>query len=311
MKEKVRTAAVQMDPALKKTEENLEKIAHLSERAADAGARLIIFPECAISGYCFDSAAEASPCAQPVPGEWTDRLGRLSRRLGIFLVAGMLEREGGEIYNTAVFTGPDGMVGTYRKTHLPYLGVDRFTRPGAGPVPVFDTPLGKIGLHICFDGSNPEIARVMKLKGAELLILITNWPVGAEISCRFMCQTRAVENHVNYVAVNRTGEEGGFRFLGESKILDYTGKVLAAAGTSEEMILGDIDFEGANRNRIINIPGKYELDRIATRRPELYSEIIKMSGPARSQGTHGTAGPISRKERENRTKRSTGRDRSG
>jgi predicted amidohydrolase len=90
-----------------------------------------------------------------------------------------------------------------------------------------------------------------------------------------MCQTRAVENHVNYIAVNRTGTERGFRFLGESKILDFTGKVLARAGGAEEIIYGDLDFAGADENRIINIPGRYELDRIAARRPELYGEIVK------------------------------------
>ena len=275
MTERIRAAAVQMDPGFKKPQENLEKIEQMAEKAAAAGARLIIFPECVISGYCFDSAPEAEPYARSVPGEWTDVLSLLSRRLDVFLVVGMLESENRIIYNSAVLMGPDGILGTYRKTHLPYLGVDRFTRPGEGPIPVFVTPLGKIGLHICFDGSNPEIARVMKLKGAELLILITNWPVGAEIPCRFMCRTRAVENHVNYMAVNRTGMEGGFRFLGESKILDFTGKVLAEAGGEEEIIYGDIDFAGADANRIINVPGKYELDRITSRRPELYSEIIK------------------------------------
>ena len=274
MVEKIKVAGVQMAPELGRTDENMEKMAGMMERAAGDGAELVVFPECVISGYCFESLEEARPFAQKIPGEWTDRFASLSQQQHIYLVFGMLESAGRDIYNSAVFVGPDGLIGVYRKVHMPCLGVDRFTRPGDGPFEVFSTPPGKIGLHICFDGSNPEMARVLKLRGAELLILITNWPEGAEISCRFMCQTRAVENHVNYMAVNRIGTERGFRFLGESKIIDFKGNTLAAADRDEEKIIyAELDMAGANQNRIVNIPGKYELDRLSTRRPDLYGDL--------------------------------------
>jgi predicted amidohydrolase len=167
----------------------------------------------------------------------------------------------------------------YRKLHLPFLGCDRFAAPGDLPLAVADTPLGRIGLSICYDGSFPESARVLKLRGAQLIVLPTNWPEAATISRAYQSIVRAFENHVHYAACNRVGSEGGFRFPGDSKIVDCTGRVVAQSGDGEALLLAELDLPAADVNRIVNVPGKYELDRIAHRRPEHYGAIVEPRRP--------------------------------
>jgi predicted amidohydrolase len=128
-------------------------------------------------------------------------------------------------------------------------------------------------MSICYDGSFPETTRVLKLRGAQLVILPTNWPEQAAVSIRHQSIMRAFENHVNYVSVNRVGSEGGFRFPGGSKIVDSMGRVLAEAGETPTMLFADLDLPGADVNRVVNVPGRYELDRIAHRRPDMYGPI--------------------------------------
>src|SRR3989442_15777520 len=131
-------AGVQMDSTLGAKERNLDAIVEYLERGAREGARLVIFPECALTGYCFDSRAEAAPLAETIPGPATETLVGTCRRLGLFTVVGMLERAGDGLFNACALAGPHGLIGSYRKIHLPYLGVDRFTTPGDRPFQVWD-----------------------------------------------------------------------------------------------------------------------------------------------------------------------------
>src|SRR5947207_6692008 len=146
----MRVAVAQIDPKLGERERNLEACVARLEEAAAAGAELLVLPECAIPGYMFDSAEEAMPFAEEIPGPSTQVLERESARLGVHVVCGLLERDGDALRNSAVFVGPNGLIGTYRKTHLPFLGVDRFAVPG-DELPGYDTPLGRIGVEICYD----------------------------------------------------------------------------------------------------------------------------------------------------------------
>jgi predicted amidohydrolase len=192
----------------------------------------------------------------------------------------MLESDGDRIFNAVAFIGPSGLAGHYRKIHLPYLGVDRFVTPGDRPFRVYDTPVGRVGINICYDVSFPESARVMTLQGAELIALPTNWPVGADRQPEYVINTRAFENRINYIAVNRVGRERGFTFIGQSKIVDYTGKTLASGSRSrEEILYADIDLAGARNKHIVNVPREYELDRIRDRRTEFYTILTQPENP--------------------------------
>lgn len=268
-------AAVQMDCRLGEKNANLEQIRCGLREAGQHGARLAIFPECALTGYCFDSKEEAWPFTESLPGPACESVAEDCRALGMFAAFGLLEArpEDGALFNALV--GPRGLVAAYRKIHLPFLGVDRFTTPGDRAFAVHDIDGLRVGMTICYDGSFPESARCLMLLGADLVILPTNWPTGALVTVKHLVQARALENNIFYATVNRIGSERGFSFIGMSRIVDYHGDLLAVSDDDRPAILyADIDPAQARNKQIIKIPGKYELHRTAHRRPEMYGEIV-------------------------------------
>jgi len=274
MKDVIRVAAAQINPKLMKNVDNLAKILERTREAASAGADLVVFPECALTGYVFHSREEALPHAETIPGPATDTVARLCRELGVHVVFGLLEVDGTELYNAAVLVGPEGLADSYRKNHLPYLGVDRFVNPGNRPFRVHETPVGNIGMHICYDCNFPESARTMTLQGADILTLPTNWPTGRAHISRFVINTRALENKVHVVAVDRVGVERGVRFLGRSKIANAWGDTMATGSARrEEILYADLSLDQARRKRIVVKPGEFEIDYIQDRRPEMYGDI--------------------------------------
>lgn len=269
----MKVAAVQMDVKILAREHNLEQILRYVDCAASAGAKLVIFPECALTGYCFTNREEAAPVAEEVPGPATERILRAARAKDCTVVVGLLERAGDSIYNAAAVITPQGILGTYRKLHLPCLGIDWHTTLGDTPFPVFATPQARIGISICYDCSFPESGRILKLNGAQILVIPTNWPLGSD-TWQHTPPVRATENHLYVIACDRVGEERGFRFAGHSQIVDYSGKKLAEAGETEEAILyGEIDPAAADLNHVVRQPGIWEFDRIAARRPEIYTRL--------------------------------------
>lgn len=264
-----RIAIEQTNPRLGDVAFNLSAMtARLEASAAD----LVLFPECALTGYGFATREEAWRHAEPIPGRSVERMTEALRRSrSQYAAFGMLERRGDDMFNAAALIGRDGVVGTYRKMHLLHLGVDRFNRPGDLGFPVFDLPIGRIGLQICFDFSFPEPTRCQKLAGAQLIAVITNWPAQAEVSCDFTPRVRSQENHICVATCDRVGSESGFTFRGRSRLIDCDSRVVAEASpTEEQSLVGDLDLQAADRNRVVYVAGEYELDRIAARRPEHY-----------------------------------------
>ncbi len=236
-------------------------------------------PNAALSGYGFASRQEGLAHAVPVDSSPVKRLTAACRQDRCYCIFGMLERDGDRLFNACVLTGPEGVVGTYRKVHLPFLGVDMFADPGDRPFAVHEVGGLKVGMHICYDGAFPEPARVMSLLGADLLVLPTNWPTHSECAAEHMIPTRAMENTVYVMAVNRVGEESGFRFIGASSIVDPRGHRLAHAGPdSEETLFADIDPAMARKKRLVRVPGRHEINRIADRRPAFYTELTRPNG---------------------------------
>jgi predicted amidohydrolase len=272
----VKIAGIQIDPEIMNIDKNLSKILDQSKIAADNKADLVVFPESALSGYVYASREEALPYMVTVPGSETDKLVECAKELGVHIVVGLLEKdpEQDKCYNSAILISPQGIIGTYRKTHLPFLGVDRFLDPGGGPLRVYNTPVGILGMHICYDCNFPENARVMTLLGAEILILPTNWPNGRNKVPAFVVNTRAYENKVAVVVVDRVGNERGTHFIGTSKIINAMGDTLAeASADNEEIIYAEINLNDSRNKRYVFKPGEFELDFIGDRRPELYGEI--------------------------------------
>lgn len=268
-------AAVQMGCRFADLAANRIAIRDKLREAAGQGAKLIVFPECILTGYGFANKDEAWPCAEKLPGPTSEVLSKDCKELGVWCVVGMLECGGDRYYNAAALIGPNGFVASYRKIHLPILGVDKFTTPGDRPFAVHDLGGLKIGINICYDGSFPESSRVLTLQGADLILLPTNWPTGARPLVLPLTVARAIENHVYYMAVNRTGEERGFKYIGASRIVDFNGTVMASAGEEDEILYADIDPTKARDKQIVIIPREYEVNRVAHRRPEMYGELVK------------------------------------
>src|SRR5205823_1682855 len=137
---------------------NRQAILQHLESAAAQGAQLVVFPECALSGYVYESAEEALPATETVPGETSEALAAACRRLNVYAIVGLLERDGDTVYNSAFVVGPSGLVANYRKCHLPVLGIDRYVGQGDA-LPIIELPFARIGILICYDVRFPEAAR--------------------------------------------------------------------------------------------------------------------------------------------------------
>ena len=276
MPDTVRIAVAQMEPKLGKIKENLETITGMVREAAGNGANLVVFPECSLTGYMFKSRQEALPYADRIPGVSTEKVAALCKELKIYVVYGLIEADGSKLYNSLAFVGPEGVIGSYRKNHLPYLGLDRFADPGDKGFPVFTTPIGNIGMHICYDIQFPESARVMGLMGADIILLSTNFPKDRAEKLNCMVRSRAIENHVHVASCDRIGGERGMDFDGLSTIINARGDVQATAGHDKpEIIYADVSLAEARQKHHIFIPGEWEIDNIASRRPELYGAITQ------------------------------------
>ncbi len=271
----MRIGVAQIDSIFNDKATNLNKCEQFIKQARQKYVDLLVFPECTLNGYVFNSFDEAYEAADVIPGDLTDSLILLCREYQITAVFGLLEKENGLLYNTALLITPEGIAGKYRKTHLLYLGVDRYTTPG-DDIPVFNLPQARVALLVCYDLRSPEAARVAALKGAQIILSPTNLPKGAKAYANFINQTRACENRVFLVSADRVGMERGVQFIGKSQIISIGGQVLAEASIDkEELIYADILPNQADTKHIVNIPGEYEFDVFGDRQPSLYNVMVK------------------------------------
>ncbi|MFM7844658.1 MAG: carbon-nitrogen hydrolase family protein [Planctomycetota bacterium] len=277
----IKIAAAQIDVTIADPAANLQRMESTFRECCRQGAHLTIFPECALAGYCFNSAAEALEWAETLPGPSVEHFTRVARQTGGYVAYGLLERDGEQLYNACALVGPEGLVGSYRKVHLPYLGVDRYTSTGNRGFQVWDAGGLKVGMLICYDLAFPEAARVLALAGADLIALPTNWPPGAQCTSECVANARALENAVFVAAVNRVGQERGWEFIGRSRICDTNGHTLAFAPTAEPTILySDLNLDRARNKHIVRVPKLHEINRFADRHPEFYGPLVE---PVRHQ----------------------------
>ena len=248
---------------------NLDRVLSRLTESAEQGARLVVFPEAALTGYCASSRADVEGIAIRNDSAAIEGVQARCEQLEVCALVGFAEIDGLNLYNSAAFFEPRKSPRFYRKTHLPFLGMDRFVETGEELL-VLESGLGKLAPLICFDLRFPEATRTLALRGAELLMLPTNWPQGAEVSAEVICVARAAENRIFVVTCNRVGTERGFTFIGRSKIISPAGKVLAVAGSEETILLAEIKLADARQKRTIVRPGEYETETFRARRPELY-----------------------------------------
>lgn len=237
----MRVGYYQNNPEFGKIAENLDRIA---ARLDGTDADLIVLPELCASGYQFVSQDEVGRLAEPIPdGPTTKRLCEIAKRKQMVIVAGLPERAGASHYNSAVIVGPQGLIGSYRKTHLFFEETLHFT-PGDTGFHVWDIGAARIGVMICFDWYYPEAARTLALKGADIICHPSNLVLP---NCPDSMPVRCLENRVFAVTCNRTGmeERGGkdrLTYIGNSEITTPRGVILhRASRDQEELCVREID----------------------------------------------------------------------
>ncbi len=223
---------------------NLGRSLHYIRRAAERGADLVVLPELANSGCDLGSYARALELAEDFSGGPTVRAWReQAEGSGICVVGGLLERDGDTLHNSAVLVAP-GLTGRYRKTHL--WNKEKFLYEPGQELPVFDTPLGRIGALICYDAWFPEAARTLALRGAQMLCVPSNAPDdwvpeeqrrGGLTMLNVHAIAHANTNRLFVACANRVGDG----YLGRSCVVDPTGGVLALGDpTEEELVLAEV-----------------------------------------------------------------------
>ncbi len=256
---------VQNNPLFGSITNNLARMASvLAEQSAD----LFVLPELFTTGYQFLDREEACRLAEPIPdGLTTQTLVSLARNINTTIVAGIAEREGDAVYNSALMVGPKGYLGKYQKAHL-FDSEKKIFAPGTTPLEVFDTGIARVGIMICFDWRFPETARTLALKGADIIAHPANLVLE---HCPEAMITRCLENRVFIVTADRVGieeriEGQPLKFIGQSQVVTPDGDILYRASVDqEEFKVLEIDLHQARDKRINSLNHLFE-----DRREDLY-----------------------------------------
>jgi predicted amidohydrolase len=274
-------AAVQLAPlpgplSAETIKGNLAKCVEWVDRCAGAtGAELVVLPESATTGFTPGLDAENLwDLVSEIPGPVTEPLQEVARRLGVHVVLGTYERgpERGVVYNAAALIDPSGdVLGVYRKTH-PFCTEMRsrggWVTPG-DEVSVVQTELGAIGMIICFDGDYPELARIIAVRGAEVIVRPSALLRSADI-WDLTNRARAYDNHVYVVGANATGvDPAGVLYFGNSMIVTPIADVVARAASHECWVSARLDPEAAMRSLTPGSSVAQVFDHLADRNLDL------------------------------------------
>jgi predicted amidohydrolase len=241
-------AAIQMNCTLGDLQANLQKAGRLLASAAGKGVRLAVLPELFNTGYRVEE--RDVQLSEPIPGPTTEWMVKQSRKSDMYLVAAILETgmSSGLVYDTAVLTGPEGVIGIYRKTHLWDQENTRFTKGDQFPV----YPIGSynLGMQICYEVGFPEGSRILTFNGADILAYPSAFGKARLYAWDIATRSRALENGAFVIASNRTGlEKGVTEFGGNSRIVDPAGTVLAEAVHEDDVITAELDLSMISEQR--------------------------------------------------------------
>ena len=232
------------------------------------------------TGSAFDTRAEAYAVAEAIPdGRTSQFLLKKAREHGVYITGSFVERDGADLYNTAVLAGPDGLVGKFRKLH-PCEDEVYWAEPGNLGIPVFHTPIGRIALLICLDAYYPECFRICALQGADIICTMFNayhvkesrrLPDPYATMAGVLCMANALSNHVFVACCDAVGECNGTRFAGQSMVANQWGAPLAGPASDEEEAIVYADIDLADSRRKYFHPTN---SRLANRRIDVYSQDL-------------------------------------
>ncbi|MBN1339548.1 MAG: hypothetical protein JXA03_09500 [Bacteroidales bacterium] len=264
----IRAGFLQFNPELGNVAGNIQKIEALLNGMGNAD--ILVIPELPETGYNFRDYAHAFSLARELSRSvYLEFLVAQSRKRDVFIISGLAEKEGRDLYNTSVLVCPvRGLAGKYRKVHL-FMNEKNIFRPGNLGFPVFDIGICKTAMLICFDWMFPEAWRIVALRGAELICHPSNLVLPF---AQQAVPVHAMINRVFVVTANRTGTERGITFSGRSFISGPSGETLAmAAPQSDEVTLVELDLSLAHDKMITPLNHAFD-DRM----PE---EYLPLSDP--------------------------------
>jgi predicted amidohydrolase len=255
-------------------DQGFEQIGALIARARRRGVTLLVLPECALGGYLLEEDGAGLDLPPEIDPDGPE-IARLAALAGDMVVcAGYTERGAGVRYSSAVCLTGDGILGHQRKVHLP--PAERFAYAAGDGFAAFDTPVGRVGMLICYDKLFPESSRALALDGAQIICSMAAWPVDRTAPARrlrddrqrrhfdVVDQARAIENQVVWVSSNQAGPWGRLRFLGSAKVVDPDGIVLASTGTLPGLACAAVDVDRTVADM------RAHIDHLGDRRPEAY-----------------------------------------
>ncbi len=261
----MRLTVIQNRPAIGETASNIDAV---EQMLTGIDTDMILLPELFASGYYFHSSHQVHELSEPVPdGATTNWLVAMAKRANAIICAGLPERVGNKIYNSAVLVGPEGFIAVYRKIHLFFEESLWFT-PGDMKLQVHDLAFGRVGMMICFDWRFPEVARSLALNGAQILLHPANL---VQQPCQDAMITRCIENNVFAATANRIGTDTKpngelITFTGRSQIVAPDGSVLCS-GPENEIWMETVSINSADANdKSVTVHN----DLFADRRPEYY-----------------------------------------
>jgi len=274
MIDQIKIALGQVSSKVGDKKHNLRTMATYITKARKQKADIILFPELSLTGYV--TKDRTYELAETIPGPSTKEVEKLAKTNHIHIINGMIEKSNnaeGVVYNTAVLTSPEGLIGHYRKMYLPTHSIfeeKRYFRQGY-EAPVFETPIGRIGIIICYDIFFPETVRLLRLKGAELIACISASPSVRRNFFEILTAARALENTAFVAYVNLVGIQDGLQFWGGSRIIAPTGRIIAQAKYDEEdIITGTLDYTDIQRTETF-VPALRDI------RPELFDDLGDLS----------------------------------
>lgn len=270
-----KVASVEFNPTFHELDKNLESLSFDIETALKNGAKLVVAPEMATTGYLYESREEIEPYMDTIPGKTTNILGKLAKKYDAYIVTGMAEEDRitGIYYNSAVLVGPEGVLGTYRKTHQ-WEAEEHWAAWGDLGIPVFETAIGNIAINICMDSGFFESSRIPSLNGADIIAFPTN----SSIQAIYYNQSRAMQNGVYIVEANRNNTEKDFHMVGMSAVIDPHGNVIQEAPFVAK---DDIPSKKTSIIYAVVDPKNFAIreEKLANRRPELYQSLMLHIAP--------------------------------
>ncbi|MCG7429967.1 carbon-nitrogen hydrolase family protein [Dermacoccus nishinomiyaensis] len=272
-------------------EQNYALIAELLEQARAEGVSLVTFPEAAIGGYLsslgnhgdtIKTTTRSMPPAIRLDGPEIARVRELAGDVIVTIGFCELADDGETRYNAAVCLDGQTIYGSYRKVHQP-LG-ENMSYSAGDSYRAFDTPIGRVGMQICYDKAFPEAARMLALDGAEIVVSMSAWPAARTATAENLQEdrwtyrfnqfdiARALDNQVFWMASNQSGTFGSLRYVGNAKVVDPGGNILATTLLGTGLAVAEIDVEGTFRTM------RAGMFHLRDRRPDVYAPVAEIAG---------------------------------